>query len=247
MVNIVLLASAIGTSALAITAFFSFIESKHQVNLMEKQLKHYIKISNPKLKINEFKFIANRIELDIENIGESNTYDISLMTSFFPYESKDGGKNFVPKQDCSLKDNDINVTETSDGILFGYENYNRIYLEPKRTRKIDFTPQFYIRYSRNDKGYKGRALKIEDLLKFSKENSLRYLLMNYALVYKNYLGEVLPAVNICRFIMDIENDPSLEVAYNLKRGPNNYAIPISEIGKQFQVVSYEDYKNLGLT
>jgi hypothetical protein len=245
MVNLSVLASIIGTSVLAITAFLSFRESRRQSKVMEKRLLHSIKISNPKLKINEFKFVADQLNLNIENVGESNAYDIALMADIFPYQSKDDGKNFVLEDVRQLKDEyGIKVIEMVNGVLFSYENYNRTYLEPKKIRTINFIPQFYIKYAKNSKSFVGRALDLKSLIEFSELNNLRYLRMDYFLIYKNSLSDTLTPSHICSFIMDLKSDPNLEAAYNAKRKFGGYIISYSEIGKQVQLLSYEEYKNL---
>ncbi len=243
-ISLLTVATLIATSVLAITAFFSFRESKKQVKTMEKQLSQSIKNRDPHLKINNFKFNGNNLDLNIENIGESMAYDIALMSSVFLYETKDGGKFFIPKSNYELYDEDIKVVDMLDGIIFSYENYNRTYAEPKKSRDMRTTPFFFIKYLENTKNLRGRGLSVEDLIKFSKTNNFRYVLMSCSLIYKNSLSMTLPPLHICSFIIDLETDSSLEVAYNEKRKFGGNAIPISEIGKQTLVIPYDDYKNL---
>ena len=90
----------------------------------------------------------------------------------------------------------------------------------------------------------GRALDLKSLIEFSELNNLRYLRMDYFLIYKNSLSDTLTPSHICSFIMDLKSDPNLEAAYNAKRKFGGYIISYSEIGKQVQLLSYEEYKNL---
>jgi hypothetical protein len=244
-VTLSILASILGTSALAITAFLSFRESKRQVKVMEKQLQQSIKLSNPHLKINELKFIEDSLNLGIENVGESNAYDIALMTSVTPYESKDDGNSFIPISNYELKDgNGQKIIGVDGGVLFSYENYNRTYLESKKSSTILITPYFLLQYPKTSKSLVGRSLNLKDLKDFFGQNHLKYALMSYSLVYKNSLSQTLTPLHICRFVIDLETDPSLEAAYNLKRKFGGYVIPNSEVGKQILVLPYEEYKNV---
>lgn len=243
LVTVVQIVTAIGTVALAVSAFLSSYISRRQVLMAAEQNLEIKKQNFPVLRVSQIKFNKNELEVSMTNIGNSPATLIGVSVNYFPAR-----RTILTEEEADLP---AGSEKSSTGFYQRYDyNSQPLYYEAKRAY---FHPVVvFPKHADIEKLYLGakeKAIYKFDILiqELDNKEEMESLTGKYfdMIEFRNFLesnghdcaGIVLSLTGkdlnensidetpLGKFIYDLETDKNLEEAYNRKH--SIYFLPLS--------------------
>lgn len=262
VVTIVQIVTAIGTVALALTAFFSSYISRQQVLKAAEQNLEIKKQNFPVLKVSNVMFHENDLELKITNIGNSSATLIGVYTNYVPAK-----KTILTEEEAEL----LPTAEKSPTGLYKRYDFNsqplyyegenaffhpvvvfpnnvdisNLYLSPGET--VNFVFKLYIQIANAKEEWDStfeKYFEILELMDFMKENGHSCGGLIIGLTGKDMNENSIDEVPLGKFIFDLEIDDNLEDAFERRQTISFVPITRKELFLQSMFLSkmtYDDF------
>ena len=235
--------------------------SNLQAEFIKKQSDIQTKQLNPFLQIKNIKFIKNRIKFTIKNIGQGDAYSLGVYSNFsiskmeiekiFKKNKKLQALakwNYEPKTLIDFKEENKKIISNGNVTFLKRDDYQNIILKPSEEIHFDVEPNYWISYYPENKivfgKTHGRQINITDLMEIFKKNDILFINIEFSIVYKNALREIVEHLPLANFIFDIKNHKTLQDAIKTNYKPSLIQLSYTEIESKVGNVPYYIYKIL---
>jgi len=232
-------------AATAISIYNTILFSR-QSKLVEKQALLQRSQVYPYVKVKEIQFEQNNITLTLENMSETPAFELGLLIRFTPCsELVNGYCKFVfpvefPAGEPYFRKG---YPKSSVSPLKNENRSNRLY--GKETGKYSVEPSFLFRNSPKSNIFKkGSAWEFALFLDLKKRllgQGIRYVAVNFALVYKDVAETLREYEQLGKFVVDLDKHDNLEQAKNEGIPFKDPQIDIKDMPMDFEV--YNDLKS----